>query len=57
MTPTTRLTAAERLSALALGAVGLLLGAWTLSLTCGLLGWGAAEDALTVLLQGLTGRA
>ena len=54
---TTRLTTAERVHALALGSVGLLLSAWSLSLTCGLLGWGAAEDAATALLHGLTGRA
>ena len=54
---TTRLTTAERIEALTLGGVGLLLSVWCLSLTCGLLGWGAAEDATTVLLQGLTGRA
>ena len=54
---TTRLTTAERIEAVALGSVGLLLSAWGLTATCGLFGWGAAEDATTVLLQGLTGRA
>ena len=54
---TNRLTIAERLESLALGTVGLLLSVWCLTATCGLLGWAAADDALTVLLQGWTGRA
>ena len=55
MNPT--LTPAERLTSFALGTAGLLLSAWSLAASFGLLGWSAAADSLAVLTQGVTGRA